>query len=223
MDTAAIKSGTVTGPELWGGAGTTQRPLPVGFGDAELELCHEHARDEVRKIVVDGDTNDGRNPYPILLWGPTGTGKSYVAALMHSHYEGSSVFVRANRFIQDIITCRSSRFKTVSQRYQGGDPQYFGEAYDRSEKQIWNMALRSDSLWVIDELMLDNPTATARDVIYTLVDLRQGKPTIITCNRDLAGIASKAMYDDRVASRISCGTQIHVGGDDRRKANGGRR
>jgi len=217
--TAQTTSDSEIGPELWGiGPGSIRRPLPVGFDDAELELCHEHARDVVRDIVVGGERVNGKNPYPLLLWGPTGTGKSYVAALMHAHYEGVSCFVRANRFVQDIVTCRSSRGKVASQRYQGGDPQYRGTSYERTEKQIWNMVCRQDSLWVIDELMLDNQTATGKEVIYTLLDLRQKKPTIITCNRDLAGIAKQ--FDDRVATRISCGTQIKVDGDDRRKLNG---
>ena len=179
---------------------------------------HQPTGDRLCKMLREGFTFDGKNPYPIFLWGPTGTGKSYCAALAYAQHPTQAMWYRANRFVQDIQTCRRNKSGTVSCPYQGPDPQYFGNRYDRSETKLWGMAARSDILWVIDELTLENKTASAADIMYDLMDARQKRPTVVTCNKDIAGVAE--VYDDRVASRISCGTHIHVDGDDRRAQNG---
>lgn len=194
------------------------RRLPTNFEDAVEADQNQPTGDRLRRLLREGYRVDGKNPFPVLLYGPTGTGKSYCAALAYAQHETQALWYKASRFVRDINTCRSSRSKTVACPYQGGDPQFFGNRYDRTEAKLFEMASNSNILWVIDELALENKTPSARDIMYDLLDCRQKRPTVVTCNLDLAAIADD--YDDRVASRLACGMQLLVDGEDRRAQNG---
>lgn len=74
------------------------------------------------------------------------------------------------------------------------------------------------SLVVFDDVGLRDPSPAAYEVFYLMIESRHGKPTIYTSNLDAAQL--RATYDDRIASRLLCGTRIRMRGDDRRLAKG---
>jgi DNA replication protein DnaC len=75
--------------------------------------------------------------------------------------------------------------------------------------------IADSSLAVLDELAL---RTDAKDFDYTAVkqfaDRRDHKPTIYITNVDPIDLAR--IYDDRVHSRVCCGTWFHLSGEDRR-------
>lgn len=191
----------------------TTRPLPPGFEDAELDLIEPELRKELRNILM------GRlNQYPVYIHGDVGVGKSYAAALVFAHWEGPACWYDTNEWMQDVLTARSSRHKTVSQRYQGGDRQYFGYSFERTEKQLWRMMMDPNRLWVFDDICVEEPGRTKREIMHRISDCRQGKPTVYTSNKTIGELAE--LYDDRVASRVACGRELPCIGKDRRADKG---
>jgi len=80
---------------------------------------------------------------------------------------------------------------------------------------IWEQAVAAE-LAVLDEIGM---RAKSNDLHYTslkkFADLRYGKATIYISNAEPEQIAD--LYDDRIASRLLCGSIVHVGGNDRRR------
>lgn len=215
---------------------STERPYPRGFEECVESMVDEALSDKIASAME-------RKYWPLYITGEVGAGKSFAAADYFSKWDGSVVDYHAGHalwfsaidFVQDIATCRSSRSKTVWQLYQGGDPQHFGQRYQRSEEKLWEFAHNSNFLWVIDDLCVDNPSDTARKIIYKLTSIRQNKPTIYTDNKPpmtlrdsmtaderIEAVMEKTaqhvakVYDDRVASRVFSGGQLLVEGKDRR-------
>lgn len=74
------------------------------------------------------------------------------------------------------------------------------------------------SLVVFDDVGLRDPSPAAYEAFYLMVESRKDKPTIYTSNLDASQLC--ATFDDRIASRLLCGTRIRMRGDDRRLAKG---
>lgn len=132
---------------------------------------------------------DGRQPWPLLLHGRAGRGKTCVGLLMADVVEFSLYWT-----VEELI----------------------GVAFDGTAS-VWHYAEHSP-LVVIDELATRG-VETDREyaAVKKMADLREHKPAIWISNlppRDL-----QAKYDDRIMSRIGCGTVIELTGDDRRRAN----
>lgn len=128
----------------------------------------------------------GRSPWPLFLHGNPGTGK----------------------------TCAGLALADRVRRACYMDCEEAADAIVRQDAPTWD-AIRDCDLAILDELAT---RATIGDLHYQAVkrfcDLRAHAPALYISNVGPDGLARA--YDERIASRVLCGTWHHLAGPDRR-------
>jgi hypothetical protein len=94
-----------------------------------------------------------------------------------------------------------------------------GQLVELDERAFWTR-WSTPELVVIDEIGLQSTKAHV-EVMWRLLEERQGKPTIFTGNLDEDAVVQT--YDDRIFSRLRNGMWIEVVGLDRRVSGSGKR
>ena len=132
------------------------------------------------------DVCRGDKPWPLLLWGPTGTGKTRAALCLLDRLD-------------------SGMFATLDQA---------ADALVGRDGSFWGWVRRAD-VAVLDEL---GTRATGTDLHYAalrrFLEIREDLPFLGITNLEPSALAKA--YDDRVLSRLACGTIYQLGGEDRR-------
>lgn len=146
----------------------------------------------------------GELDWPLFIQGGTGTGKTCGALCMIDYYGGAFVEVRE---------LRRQAWESERGTLEGSDgyiirPSYFWH--------LWSV----QPLTVLDEMGTRAESAFGYEVVLDSAKQRQDKPAIYISN--LTGNELGELYDDRVMSRIGCGTVVTLKGDDRRMKNGTR-
>lgn len=151
---------------------------------------------------------DGRLPWPLYVWGETGVGKSCAASLLYREWPKRAVWWRLEDFVSRISECRRNGFSVAQANVcQGRVP------VERAEPMWWSI-LEQQDLAVFDDVGIRNASDAVFSIVFTLADLRAGRPTVFTSNvspRDLAKV-----YDPRIASRMLAGTVLEMTGVDQR-------
>lgn len=133
----------------------------------------------------------------LLLYGETGTGKSWSAAMI------------ANALIDSGLVCRFVTISDVERQLWGA----------KSKSDVYEEFWACDLL-VIDDFGAERDTEYMQEVKFALIDgrLRSAKPCIITTNLSLREFASpKSVSEKRIASRIfEAAIPYEVKGEDRR-------
>ena len=143
----------------------------------------------------------GKLPWPLFLFGPAGTGKT-CAALCLLDFVEEGTYHTCESFSQAIIDAQQGRLTTESGR-------------EVSPTYLWTKEISKVDLFVLDELGSRRQVSDHQyNVVKSLLDYREGKPTVVISNLSLNAI--REIYDDRVTSRLAAGTVIQVEGDDRR-------
>jgi DNA replication protein DnaC len=140
----------------------------------------------------------GELEWPLVLNGPTGSGKTCASLALVDH-------VPSGEFLTE-----AQLYEHLNARRDGGGLQ-----------DLWRQITKAD-LFVLDEFKVRaNPTAFQFESILRFLETRTARPTIITMNTGfdtsgklLTDIAR--VYDDRIASRLSAGTIFFLKGDDLR-------
>lgn len=146
----------------------------------------------------------GRRRWPVYINGPVGVGKTAAVLTLVDQVE-NAIYMAAAEMMDGIRAARAKRLLSDS-------------SYDISETGLFGRWAAS-KLVVIDEVgQRRDPTAWTDSTIQRVLDDRIDKPTILIGNHDLADLAK--VMDDRVVSRLSAGSIIHVDGEDRRPAMG---
>lgn len=166
----------------------------------------ERSKDEVppplRRSIR--EMTGGWRRWPVYIFGPVGVGKTAAVLTLIDQVEGSKYMTAAEMMV-DVRAARSKRLVSNT-------------GHDISERELLRRWTES-TLLVIDEVgQRRDPTAWTDETIQRVLDDRIDKPTILIGNHDLADLAK--VMDDRVVSRLSAGTIIHVDGEDRRPAMG---
>lgn len=167
-----------------------------------ITAIDESLREQIRGLIL------GNLPWPLLIHGPAGRGKT-CAALCLLDYAGGWYRTIAD-LADELIEITSGTRKTEGPAGEGGGMTITATTFwERIAKQ---------PLIVLDEL---GAKMSVSDHHYTavkrLLDHRERKPLIVLSNLDLDGI--NKVYDDRIASRCASGTVVKLGGADRRLAN----
>lgn len=153
---------------------------------------------------------DPRHAPSLLLLGPTGTGKTYLA---YAALKLASSSVRPNR--SGIWLAPRWQALTYADLCASMRPR--GRDYDT--EQVLKGYLETDLL-VVDDLGAGKVTEAVEEVTYRLVNGRYNdmRPSIFTSNLDLTAL--REAIGDRVASRLSetCSKVILKGSDRRRGA-----
>jgi DNA replication protein DnaC len=150
------------------------------------------------------DCIHGVRPWPVLMVGPAGTGKTCAALCLMDYVRDGRVYRTTEAACGEII------------KAQKGDL-YAGD-YPVSETGWWDR-WRKAGIVCLDEI---GTREKASDFHYSVVkraiDDRLNLPAIFISNLSLEQI--RLVYDERISSRLGAGTVIHVGGKDRRLAGG---
>lgn len=161
-------------------------PIPQRYATADI------AKSEHHNLLAHWIDNTPRN---LVIKGPPGTGKTYIAAAIVNHAKTSNrsaVFAPAHSIVRLI----RSTFNT--------------EASDLDEDAIISMAALPDIL-VLDDLGKQSDSDFSDRVIFDIVNERynSNKITVVTTNLDAADIA-KSDRMNAALSRISHDAQIIV-------------
>lgn len=165
---------------------------------ANDDMANEKITHVAQKYVENFATmrRDGKG---LLLFGSTGTGKTFTAACI------------ANALIDRGVSCYVTNFARIGNTLQG---MYEG-------KQDYLDSLNRVSLLVLDDLGIERSTEYMQEIVYNVVDARcaAGLPLIVTTNltSDELKNAAEISYK-RIYSRLfECCIPIEVKGADRRR------
>lgn len=177
--------------------------FPKRFSSASFESlkysCESEKKiiEEIKNINLSWFKNNN-NPF-VLLYGPTGTGKTHLAAcifreLIIDYHKNSFKFVSVPQLMLSIR-------KTFSD--------------DSSELSIINKYTASVFL-TLDDMGAQKQSEFSAECLYALIDKRYGemRPTIFTTNLNPTSLGD--MLGSRLSSRILSGKIINISGLDKR-------
>ena len=170
---------------------TDRRSAPEGYESSSWDQVTDAAN--IRKwIRAAGATKT----LPIYIHGDTGSGKTSLAALLYRTAD-TPLWRRCDDFLLTLATTRT-------------DASYNAEI----------AKAKFASCLFLDDIGLRKPTEAMNQIFFDLLEMRKGKPTVITSNHTPEHLAE--LYDDRITSRILAGTIITLQGVDRREGQGKR-
>lgn len=150
-------------------------------------------RGVIRSCVV------GESPWPLVIHGKAGTGKTCAALCVLDYSDGE--------------------YFTVSDLCEKLNQSMMGRLLD-SGRELWPEAFRekylaTPPLLVLDELGLRTTISDSHyEAVYRAIELRHKKPFIVVSNHPVEKIGE--IYDGRTASRLGSGTVVELSSDDRR-------
>jgi len=148
------------------------------------------------------DVWECRSHWPVFLHGAAGTGKTSIALVALDATRGTYSTVAE--------LCERVRKATLGELVDYGT---HGESRVTPD-DVWRGWAKAD-LAVLDELgTRDRVSDFAYDCVKRALDEREGRPLIVISN--IGPAALRRLYDDRIISRMCCGTVLEVGGPDRR-------
>jgi len=146
----------------------------------------------------------------IILSGPVGTGKTYLAAAI------------ANGIIEKYLY--SVKFRSIPEIVRDIEKTGFNEGRNEYLDRVC-----SARLMVFDDFGIERNTEYAMELLYAIIDTRWKKnlPTIVTTNVPISELRSEnvPIQLKRIYSRLldMCGVTLIIKGEDRRKKNNGRK
>lgn len=180
-----------------------RRALPGG-------ICATWERVDPRLIRVIRDTAETSGLWPLTLYGPTGTGKSSLLALLAASWPTNRV---RYYLASDLIALIQSA------RCRGG-VLLPGAARTVSEDHLWRSRVDAADLLVLDDIGTRGPTDSAYDILHQIIDRRRRKPTALSTNLSPEELVD--VLDDRIVSRLLAGTAVEMDSPDQRLQQGQR-
>lgn len=148
--------------------------------------------------------------WPLVIRGVPGVGKSCAMACVFRSWPRHALWRDCGQLLTRITSCRTSKNGSVSVSVPGGG------SYEEFEGSICRKWAGAD-LVCLDDVGVRTPSDAQREIFNHLIDLRREKPTILTTNLDYDQF--KNVFDERIFSRVFCGSVINVTGEDRRFEN----
>jgi DNA replication protein DnaC len=162
------------------------------------------------KIVVQALQAISDGAWPLVIAGDVGAGKSCLAALLLSLVpDRSARMFDCSTLLAHVMECRTSPSGATLM------PLLDGGSVDRTESQILRW-IDQMSLLVLDDVGVRALTEPQSEALLRIVNLRHGKPLIVTTNIKPENLAD--LVGPRIYSRLRPGTVIWMGGEDLRKA-----
>lgn len=179
----------------------------MGFPDAEMQGWTFDNDDQangkvsgVARNYVEHFEQMRKNGKGLLLYGPVGTGKTFISACI------------ANALIDKGYPCMATNFARLTNIIQGM----------REGRQEYIDSLDRFALLVIDDIASERDTEYMQEIVTNIIDARyrSRKPLIVTTNLTSEELKNPAeMRKQRIYSRLfeMC-VPVEVAGKDRRKA-----
>lgn len=163
-----------------------------------------------------------RMEWPVYLTGPTGTGKTSLAAYCFrgsierhaSKAESDQQWPRWSVWPEFCNRLNALRMDAITIQHEDG------RTYTADEPAWWRRWSTRRTV-VIDEIGLATKSDAQIKAMWQLLECRRGLPTILTGNLTQQQISET--FDDRILSRILSGTWLEIRGDDRRVTGHGER
>lgn len=173
----------------------------LGVGPLKSRLPDKfHTLDRVNGVVrcAIRECLHGRSPWPLLLFGEPGSGKTCAALCVHDYVGG--LFTTIEDLCDDVREAMNGAAVWES-------------GYGKTVKEIWS-DWAGASVCTLDELATrDKVSDHHYSTLKRAIDTREGRPLVAISNYDLDGLAR--VYDARIASRLCCGTLVPMDGDRR--------
>ena len=174
--------------------------------------CIPRAWDEVPRVVrdvFDAMLGMEQPPWPLVLIGKPGTGKTCAGLSMLDWYVGPDTKYYPQKWVSVIglYMTVDDLMTELEDCRKGHNP--------RSATEFWDV-VRRVSLVVLDELVPGRervPEYVFR-CVKQLIDARLGRPMVVISNQSLTALDT--IYDGRLVSRLAAGTILTVDGEDRR-------
>lgn len=154
----------------------------------------------------------GQKPWPFLLSGRAGRGKTAAALCLADHVRGA-VYYRFPRLLKSFLWSQKEHGVAVTwPTVQDGRLGW--KSMNCNEHDFFKYLSRAPLLILDDVATRSGYTDAQYDNFYELLDDRQFKPTVVISNLSLSEIGE--VFDERIASRLARGTLFTLGGPDRR-------
>lgn len=164
--------------------------LPHGIDGMNLGL-----RKLFRQLIT------GHEPWPLFLYGDTGSGKTCAALTLVDHYGGWYTTVDE---LHGLV--QSARAGTLWWPHEtGGKISVMG---------LWR-AWSEVNVAVLDEVGLRKLTEPAAETLKIALDKREFTPSVVISNFSVEELTKRGLCDARVAGRVACGTAYQLTGDRR--------
>ncbi len=164
-----------------------RRNPPEGYESLDEKLCDPEAIAVIRSIA-------SKKAFPIYIFGATGRGKSFLAALLYCRWSGlHAKFVRYGDLVEKVVESSSKQFRSP-----------------------WE-AVKEASLLVVDEIGIGVSNDWKTEIMWKLLEVRKDKPLILTGNLEPKELAGH--FDQRIKSRLAGGSLLELCGRDRRADN----
>ena len=160
----------------------------------DVEMVAEPVREAVRRCAA------GDSPWPLVLVGPAGTGKTCAILSLLDRVCGQTRYWAEPEACAQLIDAAAGRL-------------HGGGAYDITVAGWWQR-WRDAAMAALDDIGGRTISDHRYETLKRCLDTRTGKPTVYATNMTLAQIDK--LYDDRIASRLAGGTVVYVTGQDRR-------
>lgn len=144
-------------------------------------------------------SNDG--PWPFVMLGEAGAGKTCAALLMAAHVKTFVYFIRFRDWCDRLRWAKRGELQTST-------------GFKMTEPETWDEWRRA-KLGVLDDIGAREVTDHALEAMLGVLDRREGLPLVCTSNLTLEELGN--LFDDRVASRLSAGTIVYLEGDQRQR------
>lgn len=190
------------------------RLAPRGYDEA----CWSQVTKAVDTILVDAFK---ARRYPLYIHGPTGTGKTCVAALLFRSCSKPPLWARADDLLLSLSCGRTSDQRISVELSE--DSAETGMRRTRRGLTFGSVMHRiSDTHCLfLDDIAVRKPTESMRQIFFDLLEIRKGRPFVITSNHSPEELC-ELYEDDRILSRLLRGTVLHLSGGDRRDGLGKR-
>jgi predicted ATPase len=178
------------------------RPLPPHVLGAEWGRVRPALREAISEAVREAR-------WPIYMYGMQGCGKSCAMACCYRSYRGerhAAQWILLDPFIQTILRCRREGQVEVPGLS-------VSETVFRTESQ-WFKIVANAAVLCVDDVGIRSPTDSAYEVLFKLINAREGRPSFYTSNHSPSDLL--AIYRKRILSRMTRGTVIHCTGEDQR-------
>lgn len=151
------------------------------------------------------DCSEGRSPWPLLVSGSVGVGKT-AAALVTCDYVPGSRYWEFDDF------CDLLRDAELGRAHIDMGT----ETRQMFPVNLWNEVRRTPLLVLDDVGCQDRASDFVYKALKKALDARSYTPLILATNLDANGL--RAVFDNRIVSRMFAGTAIRLEGADRRNA-----
>lgn len=189
------------------------RIAPRGYDEA----CWSNVTVAVDMILCDAFK---AKRYPLYIHGPTGTGKTCLAALLFRSCSRPPLWARADDLLLSLSCGRTSDQRISVELSEQTDSTTRRARRGLPFSEVMHKISDTHCLF-IDDIAVRKPTESMRQIFFDLLEIRKARPFVITSNHSPEDLC-ELYEDDRILSRLLRGTVLHLSGSDRREGLGKR-